>query len=328
MPGYAHKGRSGTLTIQAFARRGAIRSHAQAACVLASLGLAGCSDPVQTPVDLFHGLEGGEIAAERPPPPGAGEPYPHVGTVPPRPVMPTQAFRTALQGQLAAERDQKELLAADLPMEKVPPPPGGASNPSPPTARAAPDALTQPVAEGASSTDADASANATIPAADTPPPAQMAQPAPPPPPKDAQLQIVGDAPQFGTLPLVPDAPPPPATFEGVPPQPNPTPRVAPHPLPLPPGKPVFFATGSDVVTRSQKETLGAVKGSLGKGSIEIIGLGDAESDSPLGQEAAIDLALRRARAIAEAFEAMHVPQSALRLAARPYGRGALVHVLP
>jgi outer membrane protein OmpA-like peptidoglycan-associated protein len=289
---------------------------------LACLALTGCSDPVQKPVDLFHGLEGGEIAAERPPPPGAGEPYPNVGTVPPRPVMPTQAFRTALQGQLAAERDQKELLAADLPMEKVPPPPDAAANatpkPAPQAAPAAADDSAQPAAD----------ANATISAADAPAPAAAAQPAPPPPPKDAQLQIVGDAPQFGTLPLVPDAPPLPATFEGVPPLPSPTPRALPHPLPLPPGKPVFFANGSDVVTPSQKETLGALKATLGKGTIEIIGLGDAESDSPLGQEAAIDLALRRARAIAEAFEAMHVPQSALRLAARPYGRGALVHVLP
>ncbi len=314
MPGYAHEGRSGTPFIQA-----------RAAYVAACLALAGCSDPVQTPVDLFHGLEGGEIAAERPPPPGAGEPYPHVGTVPPKPVMPTQAFRTALQGELAAERDQKELLAADLPMEKVPPPPGATAKPTPPAAPAAPTGPAPPSAEGA---PADADANATIPAADSPPPAPPAPSAPPPPPKDAQLQIVGEPLQFGNLPLVPDAPPPPATFEGVPPQPNPTPRALPHPLPLPPGKPVFFANGSDVVTPSQKETLGTIKSSLGKGSIEIIGLGDAESDTPLGQEAAIDLALRRARAIAEAFEAMHVPQSALRLAARPYGRGALVHVLP
>jgi len=280
---------------------------------------------VQKPVDLFHGLEGGEIAAERPPPPGAGEPYPHIGTVPPKPVIATPAFRTALQGELAAERDQKELLAADLPMEKVPPPPGAAAKPAPPATAAAPSAPSQPSAGADPS--GDASANATIPAADTPPPAQMAQTAPPPTPKDAQLQIVGEPLQFGSLPLVPDAPPAPATFEGVPPLPSPTPRALPHPLPLPPGKPVFFANGSDVVTPSQKETLGAIKTSLGKGTIEIIGLGDAESDSPLGQEAAIDLALRRARAIAEAFEAMHVPQTALRLAARPYGRGALVHVL-
>jgi outer membrane protein OmpA-like peptidoglycan-associated protein len=293
--------------------------------------LGGCSDPVQKPVDLFHDLEGGEIAAERPPPPGAGEPYPHVGTVPPRPVMPTQAFRTALQGELAAERDQKQLLAAGLPMEKVPPPPNASPNapakPAPQAAPAGAEAPGQPAAEGPPAAGSDA--NATISAADAPPPSAPAAPAaPPPPPKDAQLQIVGDAPQFGSLPLVPDGPPPPATFEGVPPLPSPTPRALPHPLPLPPGKPVFFASGSDVVTPSQKETLGTIKGHLGKGTIEIIGLGDAESDTPLGQEAAIDLALRRARAIAEAFEAMHVPQSALRLAARPYGRGALVHVLP
>jgi outer membrane protein OmpA-like peptidoglycan-associated protein len=296
--------------------------------------LCGC-DPLQTPIDLYHGLEGGEIAAERPPPPGAGEPYPHVGTVPPRPVVPSPAFRTAMQSELAAERDQKELMAADLPMEKVPPPPQAAATAprgAAPAAGSSAAATAPAPANAAAAPPADAppdSSNATIEAADAAPPAvQAGPPTPPALPADAQLQIVGEPAQFASLPLVPDAPPPPATFEGVPPQPAPSPRMVPHPVKLPMGKPVFFANGSDVVTPSQKQTIDEIAGSHGRKSIQIIGLGEADADTPVGQEAAIDLGLRRARAIADEFAAMHVPQSAMRIAARPYGRGALIVLLP
>jgi outer membrane protein OmpA-like peptidoglycan-associated protein len=320
MPGYAREGRSGNPAIQAGVPYVRILSHALAACAL----LCGC-DPLEKPIDLFHGLEGGEIAAERPPPPGAGEPYPHVGTVPDRPGVPTPAFRNAMQTELATERDQKELLAADLPMEKVPPPPQAAPASPAAGAAAAPGAAQPPA-----NTQADAAdSSATIAAADSKTPAAPAGPPPPPPlPADAKLQIVGEPLQFGTLPLVPDAPPAPATFEGVPPEPMPSPRLLPQPVPLPKGKPVFFANGSDVITPSQKQSIGEIAGSRGKKSIEIIGLGEAEFDTPLGQEAAIDLGLRRARAVADTFAAMHVPQTAMRLSARPYGRGALIVLLP
>jgi outer membrane protein OmpA-like peptidoglycan-associated protein len=289
-------------------------------CVL----LCGC-DPLQAPIDLYHGLEGGEIAAERPPPPGAGEPYPHIGTVPERPVLPTPAFRTALQSELAAERDQKQLMAADLPMEKVPPPPQTVAA----TPAAAPPAAATPPGPPSGAPAQTDDSSATIAAADAaPPPAKAAPPAPPPTPADAQLQIAGEPLQFASLPLVPDAPPAPATFEGVPPLPAPSPRMMPRPVPLPGGKRMFFANGSDVVTPSQKQAIGEIAASRGKKSIEIIGLGEADADTPLGQEAAIDLGLRRARAVADTFAAMHVPQSAMRIAARPYGRGALIVLLP
>lgn len=292
----------------------------------ASLALAGCSDPLSKPVDLFHDLEGGQIAAERPPPPGAGQPYPHIGTVPARPVVPGAGFRTALQSQLAAERDEKERLVADIPVETVPPPPPAA----PSTPPAAPGSEAVGSAPSAAAPDTTI-ASATVSAADAPaPPAPATISAVPPPlPKDAALQIVGDPIDMANLPLVPDAPPPPATFEGVPSLPAPTPRMLPPPLPLPAGTPVFFANGSAVLAASQKETLGDINGRRKKNqSIDIVGLGEAESDSPIGQEAAIDLGLRRARAIADALAAMHVPQGAMHIAARPFGRGALLRLIP
>ncbi len=311
MPVYGAEGRSGNPPIQVAGRRLGGLCHALAACVL----LAGCADPLGKPIDLYHGLEGGEIAAERPPPPGAGMPYPHVGTVPAKPVLTSAGFRTALQGELAAERDQKALLAADLPQEKVPPPPNAAAAPPQAASAAAP-----PDDAGAT--------NATIPAAESPPPAHPVAAAPPPAaPLDAGLQIIGTPEDTKNLPLVPDGPPAPASIEGGPPAPPYTPRSLPQPSPLPVGKQIFFAPGSAILTASQNETLNAVKGQRGRKIIDIIGLGEAASDTPLGQEAAIDLALRRARAVADAFLVLHVPQDALRLSARAYGRGALIRVL-
>jgi outer membrane protein OmpA-like peptidoglycan-associated protein len=311
MPVYGAEGRSGNPPTQDAACRLARVCHVLAACCW----LVGCADPLAKPIDLYHGLEGGEIAAERPPPPGAGLPYPHVGLVPAKPVLTSAGFRTALQTELAAERDQKELLAADLPQEKVPPPPNAGAA-APPAAEPVP-----------APSDESAATNATIPAADAPPPATpAASTAMPAAPQDAGLQIIGTSEEYKTLPLVPDGPPAPASVEGGPPAPY-TPPSLPQPVPLPPGKFVYFANGSAVLTASQTETLNTINGQRGRKAIDVIGLGEAGSDTPLGQEAAIDLALRRARAVADAFLALHVPRDALHLSARAYGRGALIQVL-
>jgi outer membrane protein OmpA-like peptidoglycan-associated protein len=315
--------------------RQASRHHAGLALLACATLLGGC-DPLQKPIDLYHGLEGGEIAAERPPPPGAGQPYPHIGTVPDKPTLPTPGFRTALYSQLAAERDQKEVLAADLPVQNTPPPPRPApAAPAAPTATAGAATPAGPQAPSTvpASPGADAAgSNATIDAAEAAPnaSAKAAETAPPAPPHDAALQIAGDPVDTANLPLVPDGPPAPAAIEsGVAAEPAPTPRLRPEPSPLPNGKPIYFASGSDVVQASQNETLSDLAGHRGKtGVIDIIGLGEADSDTPLGQEAAIDLGLRRARAVAGALAALHVPQNAMRLSARPFGRGALVRVLP
>ncbi len=308
----------------------ATQNRAKKLCValLACAPLLGCSDPMGKPMDLFHDLEGGEIAAQRPPPPGAGMPYPHVGLVPAKPVMADPAYRKALQNELSSERDDKELMAADMPMEKLPPAPPKiapppAAAPAPVAAAGGPAPATPPAP------DADNSANATIPAAEPTPPAASATPAPPAPlPQDAALQIVGDPIDTPGLPLVPDAPPPPATFEGVPAQPAPTPRVFPVHLAPPAGTPVFFAQGSDKLPPSQTATLKDIVARRRKQTILVTGEGEADSDTPGGQETAIDLALHRAKSVADALAAMHVPQSAMRIAARPFGRGAMLTLLP
>jgi outer membrane protein OmpA-like peptidoglycan-associated protein len=295
---------------------------------------------------LFHDLEGGEIAAERPPPPGAGQPYPHVGLVPAKPVMPDPAFRTALQNELATERDEKEVMAAGLPTEKIPPPPAvtppavtpppvvAPPAPAPPAASPAQTPLqpasavpAPPGPNAAPATADDTAANATIAAAE-PPPKPAAPPPPPPAPSDASLQIVGEPVEEAGLPLVPDAPPPPATFEGVPAEPAPTLRLLPPALPPPAGTAVYFAQGSDQLSPSQLQSVKDIASHRKTRSLLITGLGEAESDSPVGQEAAIDLGLKRARTIARAFADLHVPQGAMQIAAQAFGRGAVVRLLP
>jgi outer membrane protein OmpA-like peptidoglycan-associated protein len=334
MPGYAVEGRSGKARVQATGNRAKNLGHVLLACGL----LVGCSDPLSKPVDLFHNLEGGEIAAQRPPPPGAGQPYPHVGLVPEKPVMPDPAFRKALQNELATERDDKALMVSDIPLEKIPPPrPAQPAAPPPasPVAAAPPPAVTagapgQKVpADAAPPPETGESLNATIPAAEPAAPAKPATAAPAPAlPQDAALQIVGDAVDTRGVPLVPDAPPPPATFEGMPAAPAPTPRMLPPHLAAPAGTPVYFAQGSNTLAPSQTQTLRDLAAHRKNRTILVTGQGEADSDTPGGQETAIDLALHRARTITDAFAAMHVPQGAMRIAARPFGRGAVLTLLP
>src|SRR5260370_17240011 len=57
-----------------------------AAVLCACSALAGCSGPKSYyPVDWWRQLEGGRIAEARPAPPRDDDPYPHLGSVPPRP---------------------------------------------------------------------------------------------------------------------------------------------------------------------------------------------------------------------------------------------------
>ncbi len=52
-----------------------------AVSVVLALVLGGCSGSV----DLYHSFEGGAIAQDRQPPPGADEPYPNLANVPAMP---------------------------------------------------------------------------------------------------------------------------------------------------------------------------------------------------------------------------------------------------
>ncbi len=305
--------------------------------------LGGCNDPVAAPVDLFHDLQGGEIAAQRPPPPGAGQPYPKLGSVPDKPVLPAQGYRSGLASQLLAERDRTERVAADTPVEPVPPPPPKPVIPAGAADGVAAGAPGAGTATGAPDTAGPASA--TLDTAEAPPPAAPRQPArvvgaepaaPAAAPASLPAQagpasgtpvtVAGGSADFAAAPTLPDAPPAPATFEGVPAQPLPTPRVLPAGTALPKGTQVFFADGSAVLGASQTQALKDFLSHRRKQGIEVVGLGGAASDTPDGQAAAIELALRRARAVAVALQAQRVPANAIRLSADAFGRGAVLRL--
>ena len=146
--------------------------------------LAGCSATPKAinPVSWWHGLEGGEIAQDRPPPPKANAPYPHIAAAPARPAgMPDWEWHD-LQATLAAQGAAANKYAAQNPIPTLPPVPG--QTPAPAAAQPAPaPAPAKPAAAAAaapSSADQDAIrrlAAAQGPAgsaASAPPPATVA----------------------------------------------------------------------------------------------------------------------------------------------------------
>ena len=318
MPGYCGEGRRLAARVQARRRR--IR-HAFVALAAAWL-LTGCSDPLSGPVDLYHDLEGGEIAAQRPPPPGAGLPYPKLGTVPAKPALPDPAYRNGLQAQLQAERDRTERLAADAPVAALVPPP-----PPPPPALPPPDPVSLPdvpAAPGQATTAAATLDTAEAPRA-KPADLQAAAPIDFGPAPGAKLTITGAPVAMEGVPDLPAAPPPPATFEGVPAEPVPTPHVLPAGLAgSPAGTQVFFADNSAVLPVSQNQALRDFLSHRRHQTIVITGLGEAASDTPDGQATAVALGLKRAQAVAYALSALHVPQGAMRVGANAFGRGAVL----
>ena len=68
------------------------------------------------PVSWWHDLQGGKIAEERPPPPGADQPYPNLATVPPKPAAPDRAALANIASALVADRTNAQHAAAAAPM--------------------------------------------------------------------------------------------------------------------------------------------------------------------------------------------------------------------
>jgi outer membrane protein OmpA-like peptidoglycan-associated protein len=273
--------------------------------------MAACAqDPFDTPVGWWHDLVGGEIAKNRPPPPGADLPYPHLGTIPKKPTLPSASFRETVQTRLTEQRDDTERLAARtpiiLPAQTVPPPPPKQAGPPP--------------AE---------TANASLPGADAPPP----KAAPPPAaggPTPGTVIIAGTPLGIADGPPIPDAPPPPPTFEGVPaePAPTPSPPLPAHtPLKLA-GDVVLFAPGDATLDPSQTETLKDVAERRAHGQVAIEGHGETKADSPGAQADALALGVKRAQAIADKLAALNVPKDKMQLSATAFGRDAAVRLIP
>jgi outer membrane protein OmpA-like peptidoglycan-associated protein len=182
--------------------------------------LGGCSSVPSAinPVSWWHSLQGGAIAEQRPPPPGATDPYPNLASVPPAPPQPDRAALNQITDQLIADRTnaQHEAAAAPLADPSSPSaspalfgsgttPPPGPPGQTPKPGAAAPSAAsstapaTGPVPAGTASGPAsEPVASASMPAAPAPAP----PPAPAAPPARAPVGTVNSA------PLAPPAAPP------------------------------------------------------------------------------------------------------------------------
>ncbi len=208
----------------------------------------------------------------------------------------------------------------------------------PPAAAAAPGAATGPSATFAAA-EAPAApprtapprtpARAGAPAATPATPAELQALAKAAPASGAPLATMGADATGGPLPAIPAAPPPPPSFADVVPLPAATP-----PPPLPAAVPlaargtaVRFLPGTATLATGQAGALHALAGQRAGGAMAAIGYGDSGADAPAAQAGALDLALRRAEAIAAVLGTYGVPASAIRVSAEAFGRGGAVRLL-
>ncbi len=142
------------------------------------------------------------------------------------------------------------------------------------------------------------------------------------------LLRAGTTPDGEALPVVAAAPPAPPGFSDLaalpvattPPLPAPVPQAA-------RGTPVRFLPGTATLAQGQAGALHALAGERGGAGVAVTGFGDSGTDAPAGQAAALDLALRRAEAIAAVLGTYGVPPSAIRVGAEAFGRGGAVRLL-
>jgi outer membrane protein OmpA-like peptidoglycan-associated protein len=299
------------------------------------LALAGCDEgpnvSSDTPAAWWHDLEGGRIAQERPPPPGATDPYPNFAALPPRPTITDPSAREQIADVLAADRTVAQRDAALTPIPQPPKPPtvqpAGSAPPAAPAAdtgaaTAKMDAATAPPAPPPAPPPAAATAT---------PPATAASPAPPGAPAAATAAATA-------LPAIPTAPPPAADLPGVtvPTMPPPVPvdlgrgppPVAPDlPVAAPNVVPVNFAAGSAIVPVATEPALRSLATAQRTHRFTVQGRGDAATSTPDVQAAAMQLGLQRAQAIAAVLTASGVPAASLRLEVLAAGRGGYARAL-
>ncbi len=285
---------------------------------------------LDTPIEWWHGLQGGKIAAVRPPPPGVADPYPNLGQVPARPVMTDAATRRALAARLTSERDRTERQAIQDPLVLPAPSPAPAKiAPAKPAVSAAPRPPAPrppapPPDPGASAAMMDA-ATATAPAGSAPsPPVPAAAPVPPPAPAAApgRPQAAAPSTETGPLPDLPTTEPSLPRLGGMPASVN-EPAVPRQP----PGVSIAFRRGSAALPATAGAALRELAGRRAGATIAVAAAGDAPGPSLEAQARALPLALRRAQAIQDALVAAGVPATALRIDAAAVGRGGAARLL-
>lgn len=291
--------------------------------------LLGCAhrDVVDTPVNWWHQLQGGEIARQRPPPPGVNDPYPHIGTTPAHaPQVASLTLRRSVTDALLRQRNLTSRLDANdpLPLSVAAPakgvPAASASAAGPGGARP-PSAAAAPPAAGSASLDAAQSAPASsAPSSDDSAP-ELALP-------PVELPAAPQQPA-ASLPGVPGAPPAPPSLPGFSaPSGLPVSWTPPDYASAPPGGTVLgFAPGTDTLLSGQRGAIHAAAARRADGALLVTGYGECVDTDTDAQAQALSLAALRARAVATVLQQEGVPPSAIRLRARAFGRGASLSLL-
>jgi outer membrane protein OmpA-like peptidoglycan-associated protein len=289
------------------------------------------------PVTWWHNLQGGAIAEQRPPPPGADQPYPNLATVPPAPAQPDRAALANISNALIGDRVNAQHVAATEPL------------PDPSLPGASPGLFGRGTVRPPAPPSQTPVASATMAAAEAAPPPPTGSGTPPPPAK-APVGAVQSAPlappgaaaqppsaQTAALPQLPAAPPPPPNLPGVPAVAPPqlaagaTPPQA-APAVQPPASSantlsVTFLTGSAELQPFAANTLKQLAARRGNGIIAVTGYGDTASNDPGTQSAALSLGLSRAQAMAAALTSAGVPPSAVQVDAAAVGRGGTARLI-
>lgn len=232
-----------------------------------------------------------------------------------------------------------------------PAPPPGPSAPTSGTAQSAASAPSAPPAPEAAGKTAPANGQAASKTGNAGASAQQSNPIGPPPGAQTASDTLPPVAGAGALPALPATPPAPPSLPGTPiPQSAPTRVAMASPKPgtpqAPAGKPaseaaskpeaakpamspvaVAFEPGSATLPASQLPALKAVAAHRGTASLAVIGYGEARTNDPEAQSAALALGLSRAQAIAAALAAAGVPATALQVDAQASGRGGAVHAL-
>ena len=302
----------------------------------AAASLAGCAhqDVVDTPVGWWHQLQGGEIAKQRPPPPGIDDPYPSVGTTPEHPPpVASVALRQSVTLALQRQRNLTTRINANQPLPPASAPPAPAPSTKTGAAPAVGSSATLDAAQAQPApTPGPAPGPIPGPAIGTPAATASATPADDPAPELAlpavQVQQALDAAPV-TLPAIPGAPPPPPRLPGIAVAAGvPADKVLPDYQVAPvAGTQIEFSPGSDSLLGGQHGALHAIAMRRGSGEIVVRGYGDAAAPDTDSQAQALTLASLRARAVAEALGSDGVPASAILLQAEAFGRGASVSLL-
>lgn len=308
----------------------------RAGLLLGLLLLGGCAhrDAFDTTLDWWHQYQGGVIAQQRPPPPGAHEPYPVVGLTPTKaPVLPSADRREDVTESLIEQRNLAHRMAVEVgPLTSVVPP--GAA---------------VPVHRAQSSAAPDAASAATLDAAEAPPsPVALAAP------RAASKAAVagGGAGDGGPLVAMPEvgadvggvggasaavSAPPPEIPAGPPVAPQFPGFAVPTDDTVAVNRPdyvlsdqggtrILFPVGNDQPVQGQEKDIAGVAHQKPTGPLFVHGYGEAASTDSAAQAQAMALALLRARAVADRLVADGVPAKAIRLRAHPFGDGARISV--